>query len=79
MRRGRGFIDLGRCGVVDRYGDLAQAIRSVRRKLGERRVRPFFAAYGIGELDEAKLRYYQLLDERFSPAVWHNHEQRQRC
>ena len=43
-----GFIDLGRCGVADRYHDLAQAERSVRRNLGERWVAPFFAAYGIG-------------------------------
>jgi aminoglycoside 3'-phosphotransferase II len=60
-----GFIDLGRCGVADRYHDLAQAARSVRRNLGERWVAPFFAAYGIAEPNEAKLRYYQLLDELF--------------
>lgn len=60
-----GFIDLGRCGVADRYHDLAQAARSVRRNLSERWVAPFFAAYGIGAPDEAKLRYYQLLDELF--------------
>lgn len=60
-----GFIDLGRCGVADRYHDLAQAARSIRRNLGERWVAPFFAAYGIVEPDEAKLRFYQLLDEFF--------------
>lgn len=60
-----GFIDLGRCGVADRYHDLAQAARSVVRNLGERWVGPFFAAYGIDEPDEAKLRFYQLLDEFF--------------
>ena len=37
----------------------------VGRNLGERWVAPFFAAYGIGEPDEARLRYYQLLDELF--------------
>lgn len=60
-----GFIDLGRCGVADRYHDLAQVARSVRRNLGEPWVAPFFAAYGIGAPDEAKLHYYQLLDELF--------------
>jgi aminoglycoside phosphotransferase len=60
-----GFIDLGRCGVADRYHDLAQAARSVRRNLGGRWVEPFFAAYGIAQPDEERLRYYQLLDELF--------------
>jgi kanamycin kinase len=60
-----GFIDLGRCGVADRYHDLAQVARSVRRNLGERWVAPFLAAYGMDEPDGAKLRYYQLLDELF--------------
>jgi kanamycin kinase/aminoglycoside 3'-phosphotransferase-2 len=60
-----GFIDLGRCGVADRYHDLAQATRSVRRNLGARWAEPFLAAYGIERPDEAKLRYYQLLDEFF--------------
>ena len=60
-----GFIDLGRCGVADRYHDLAQAERSVRRNLGARWVGPFFAAYGIGTPNAVKLHYYQLLDELF--------------
>jgi aminoglycoside phosphotransferase len=60
-----GFIDLGRCGVADRYHDLAQATRSVRRNLGARWETPFLAAYGIDRPDAAKLRYYQLLDEMF--------------
>jgi aminoglycoside 3'-phosphotransferase II len=60
-----GCIDLGRCGVADRYHDLAQAARSVRRNLGARWVAPFFAAYGLSAPDAAKLRYYQLLDECF--------------
>jgi kanamycin kinase/aminoglycoside 3'-phosphotransferase-2 len=60
-----GFIDLGRCGVADRYHDLAQTVRSVRRNLGERWAAPFLEAYGIDRPDTAKLRYYQLLDEFF--------------
>jgi aminoglycoside phosphotransferase len=51
--------------VADRYHDLAQAVRSVRRNLGERWAAPFLAAYGIDRPDAAKLRYYQLLDEFF--------------
>lgn len=50
-----GFIDLGRCGVADRYHDLTQAARSVRRNLGERWMAPFFAACGIGEPAKVKL------------------------
>jgi aminoglycoside phosphotransferase len=60
-----GFIDLGRCGVADRYHDLAQAARSIARNLGAAWVAPFFTAYGIRQPDVAKLHYYQLLDEFF--------------
>lgn len=60
-----GFIDWGRGGVADRYQDLALAARSIEYNFGRAWVAPFLAAYGITEADEAKLRYYRLLDEFF--------------
>lgn len=59
------FIDLGRAGVSDRYHDLAQAVRSVRRNLGAEWVQRFLSEYGIHEPDERKLTFYTLLDEFF--------------
>ena len=58
-----GFVDLGRAGVADRYRDLALAQRSLIRNCGAAWVPFFFAEYGLPQPDEAKLTFYQLLDE----------------
>lgn len=58
-----GFVDLGRAGLGDRYRDLALAQRSLIRNCGPAWVPLFFAEYGLPEPDEAKLTFYQLLDE----------------
>lgn len=58
-----GFVDLGRAGVGDRYRDLALAQRSLIRNCGAAWVPLFFAEYGLPQPDEAKLTFYQLLDE----------------
>lgn len=60
-----GFIDLGRAGVSDRYQDIALAIRSIKYNFGEAYVGDFLQAYGLREIDESKVFYYQLLDEFF--------------
>jgi aminoglycoside phosphotransferase len=62
-----GFIDLGLCGVADRYQDLALAERSLLHNLhGEQRwVGEFFAAYGPSVPDQQKLEYYRQMDELF--------------
>ncbi|NOV00094.1 APH(3') family aminoglycoside O-phosphotransferase [Paenibacillus planticolens] len=60
-----GFIDWGRAGVADRYQDLALAIRSIEYNFGNEHVQTFIHAYGLTELDEAKVHYYQLMDEFF--------------
>ena len=44
-----GFIDLGRCGVADRYQDLALAARSLAYNWGEKFVPALFEAYGLKE------------------------------
>lgn len=60
-----GFVDLGRAGVGDRYRDLALAQRSLIRNCGAPWVPLFFAEYGLPQPDQAKLTFYQLLDEFF--------------
>ncbi|HLU71648.1 MAG TPA: aminoglycoside 3'-phosphotransferase [Nonomuraea sp.] len=51
------FVDLGELGVADRYMDLAVALLH----LSEPAAADFLAAYGLDEVDEAKLAYYQSL------------------
>lgn len=60
-----GFIDWGRAGIADRYQDIALAIRSIGYNFGNAYVQAFLDAYGLSELDEAKVHYYQLMDEFF--------------
>ena len=61
-----GFVDCGNAGIADRYQDLALCARSVRVQLragvGAGAVR---ALWPRADVDEAKLAYYQLLDEFF--------------
>lgn len=69
MNEGRvaGFVDLGRAGVADRYQDIALFHRSFHSNCGiEVDFEGVFCeAYGIPELDRAKLEYYRKLDELF--------------
>jgi len=60
-----GFVDCGNAGIADRYQDLALCARSVVQNLGPEWVPALFARYGLEHVDEAKVRYYQLLDEFF--------------
>lgn len=60
-----GFIDWGRAGIADRYQDLALGARSIEYNFGREWVAPFFEAYGIENVDPAKLKFYRLLDEFF--------------
>jgi aminoglycoside phosphotransferase len=60
-----GFVDWGGAGLSDPYHDLALAARSIAFNLGDQWVPPFFEAYGIDEIDYARVEYYQLLDEFF--------------
>ncbi len=62
-----GFVDPGRCGVADRYQDLALAARSLAYNWGEKFVPALFKEYGLKEqeIDRGKIEFYQLLDEFF--------------
>lgn len=64
-KRVSGFIDWGRSGVADKYQDLALAIRSISSNFGKQNVPFFLAGYGIKDLDESRVDYYQLMDEFF--------------
>ncbi len=60
-----GLIDWGRAGIADRYQDLALAARSIDYNFGAKWIPPFFDAYGLSEVDQAKVAFYKLLDEFF--------------
>lgn len=60
-----GLIDWGRAGVADRYQDLALAARSIDYNFGSEWVKPFFDAYGVAQVDPARVNFYKLLDEFF--------------
>jgi aminoglycoside phosphotransferase len=60
-----GLIDWGRAGIADRYQDLALAARSIDYNFGIAWVKPFFDAYGLTQVDQAKVAFYKLLDEFF--------------
>lgn len=64
-----GFIDLGHCGIADRFQDIALCCRSLRHNLEEIAHQPFDEASFFRELDverdAEKIRYYILLDELF--------------
>ncbi len=68
-----GFLDLGRCGIADKWCDIAILARSLRHNYSGYytgishpgyREELLFDALGIAS-DPEKLRYYQLLDELF--------------
>ena len=71
-RRLTGMIDVGGCGVADRWMDLALGWRSLRHNSDGHYgavypdIHPddLFRAAGVAK-DERKLRYYILLDELF--------------
>jgi aminoglycoside 3'-phosphotransferase II len=60
-----GFLDCGNAGIADRYQDLALCARSIAYNFGDALVPTLFARYGLERVDEAKIAYYQLLDEFF--------------
>ena len=55
-----GFIDVGDCGIADKWFDIAIVIRSIIRNYGEEYVSVFLDKMGI-EYDSFKYDYYMLL------------------
>jgi aminoglycoside phosphotransferase len=61
--RVNGFIDLGQLAVADRYVDLVTVRNTFRyNKLPEECFTLFTKEYGIQDIDDSKLRFYELLD-----------------
>jgi aminoglycoside phosphotransferase len=60
-----GFIDWGRAGIADRYQDIALATRSLAYNFGPGWEELLWEAYGLEQVDDAKLEFYKLLDEFF--------------
>ncbi|MCJ7839790.1 aminoglycoside 3'-phosphotransferase [Lederbergia sp. NSJ-179] len=60
-----GFIDLGRAGVSDRYQDIALAAWSIAHNVGKQHIPLFLKEYGLEEVNQDKIYFYQLLDEFF--------------
>jgi aminoglycoside phosphotransferase len=61
----QGFIDWGSAGISDPYYDYALCARSITFNLGAAWVQPFYEACGLTEVDQAKITFFQTLDEFF--------------
>lgn len=59
-----GFIDVGECGIADKWFDLAICEKSVRRNYGDAFVDKFYQALGINQ-DRTKIDYYLLMMELY--------------
>jgi aminoglycoside phosphotransferase len=61
----QGFIDWGSAGISDPYYDYALCARSITFNLGAEWVQPFYEACSLTEVDQAKITFFQTLDEFF--------------
>lgn len=59
-----GFIDVGECGIADKWFDIAICEKSIRRNLGEKYVSKFYEELNI-VLDRKKIDYYLLMMELY--------------
>jgi aminoglycoside phosphotransferase len=57
-----GYLDLGNCGMADRYYDLAVAEKSIIRNFGSEYLQLFYEQYGISKSNTEKIRFYQLME-----------------
>lgn len=60
-----GFIDLGRCGIADKWQDIALCFRSIKHNFGGKEYTDLLFEYLNIEPNYDKIRYYILLDELF--------------
>ena len=59
-----GFIDVGECGIADKWFDLAICEKSIRRNYGEEYIEQFYKELGIIP-DREKINYYLLMMELY--------------
>lgn len=59
-----GFIDVGECGIADKWFDLAICEKSIRRNYGESYISNFYEELGIVP-DRDKIDYYLLMMELY--------------
>ena len=59
-----GFIDVGECGIVDKWFDLAICEKSIKRNYGEEYISKFYKELNIIP-DRNKLDYYLLMMELY--------------
>ncbi|WP_422657588.1 aminoglycoside 3'-phosphotransferase [Paenibacillus sp. EC2-1] len=57
-----GYLDLGHCGIGERYYDLAVAEKSIIMNFGKRYVDLFYNTYGLDIIDPEKVRYFQVIE-----------------
>lgn len=57
--RATGYVDVGSAGIADRYADLAPALLSLGWNFGPHWQDAFLAGYGLQEVDDGKLAWYQ--------------------
>lgn len=60
-----GLLDWGRAGISDRYQDLAIGARTLRHNFGSGWAPLYFAVYGLSAPDQARMAWYEALDELF--------------
>lgn len=59
-----GFIDLGDCGIGDRYKDFSSLEVSIKRNYGQEWVETFYKFYHpLVTVNAEKIKYYQLIDQ----------------
>lgn len=59
-----GFIDLGDCGIGDRYKDFSSLEVSIKKNYGLEWVETFYKFYHpLVTVDAEKIKYYQLIDQ----------------
>jgi Aminoglycoside phosphotransferase len=58
-----GVVDWAEAGINDKYKDFMTITKSIKRNLGIKYVASFFDYYGVTNVDENKLTYFEMMDQ----------------